>query len=273
MSYDFFVLFPCENRTQIDQIVSGNNEYSVIKSIYTRIKLLSSCLIKEDEIKNYAKAGDKRRDGGYKSLVHSITHNAATYTSQMIESEINSLKSIRIFSPTPQVLSNLTPFSVFIQFSFTLVKPYLSRDDEDFYIIDNPVRKDKVFKIPMVASSSWKGNLRFVMRTIIGGNDNDPRIVRLFGNEKGIEKNENFRMGRLNFYSTFFDAADLEVINPHDRRTRAGTQPIYIESVPIGAKGTFNLLYVPFDVIGDDHRLRAEVTEDLRLLNDGIREM
>ena len=37
----------------------------------------------------------------------------------------------------------LPPYSFFIQFTFTLAQPYISRDEQDFYIIDNPVRKDK----------------------------------------------------------------------------------------------------------------------------------
>lgn len=164
-------------------------------------------------------------------------------------------------------------YSVLICFSFILAKPYISRDDEQLYIIDNPIYKDKVFKIPMIAPSSWKGNLRSTLRTVLAVNDSDPRLVRLFGNEKGINEYERLRTGRLNFYPTFFNSIDLEVINPHDRKTRAGTQPIYIESVPIGAKGVFSLLYVPFDLVGNNEKLKTEIIDDLKLLDQGIREM
>jgi CRISPR-associated protein Cmr2 len=41
-----------------------------------------------------------------------------------------------------------------------LARPYLSQDDDAFYIIDNPVRKEKVFKVPFVAPATWKGSLR-----------------------------------------------------------------------------------------------------------------
>jgi CRISPR-associated protein Cmr2 len=47
-----------------------------------------------------------------------------------------------------------------LELRFVLARPYLSQDDDAFYIIDNPVRKDKVFKIPFVAPTSWKGSLR-----------------------------------------------------------------------------------------------------------------
>ena len=64
--------------------------------------------------------------------------------------------------------------------------------------------------------------------------------------------------------TTFFDLIDVEVINPHSRKTRAGTHPIYLECVPQGAKGTFSLLYVPFDLIGADKaEIRRQALEDL----------
>ena len=54
----------------------------------------------------------------------------------------------------------LPPYSFALDLRFQLDRPYLSRDDDAFYIIDNPVRKDKVFKVPLVAATSWKGSLR-----------------------------------------------------------------------------------------------------------------
>lgn len=68
--------------------------------------------------------------------------------------------------------------------------------------------------------------------------------LHLFGNEKGEQK--DFHRGALVFYPTWFDRIGFEVINPHRRATRAGTQPIYYEVVPPGAKGTLHLLYAPW---------------------------
>jgi CRISPR-associated protein Cmr2 len=56
----------------------------------------------------------------------------------------------------------LPRYSFALDLRFELARPYLSRDDDAFYIIDNPVRKDKVFKVPFVAPTSWKGGLRSV---------------------------------------------------------------------------------------------------------------
>lgn len=83
-----------------------------------------------------------------------------------------------------------------ISITFTLKKPYLSQDDESFYIIDNPICKDKVFKVPYVRPSAWKGNLRFAALKEFEGKIFDEKLkeanwkeeravlVRLFGNEK-----------------------------------------------------------------------------------------
>jgi len=83
-----------------------------------------------------------------------------------------------------------------IQVHFTLRKPYLSKDDVDFYIVDNPVKKEWVFKVPYVAPSQWKGALRAAMLRRLEENlrskkvDEEGftlerlRLYRLFGNEK-----------------------------------------------------------------------------------------
>ena len=79
-------------------------------------------------------------------------------------------------------------------------------------------------------------------------------ILHLLGNEKG--EDEAFSRGALVFYPTWFNKIGFEVINPHRRERRAGTQPIYYEVVPPGAKGTLSLLYAPWP--GMKHRPKPE---------------
>lgn len=164
-------------------------------------------------------------------------------------------------------------YSWFIQLKITLTQPYLSRDDNLFYIIDNPVKRDKIFNRPYVAASSWKGCLRSALwhldhEKYAGGAE---ITRRLFGNERGIDEQERLRAGRLYFYPTFFNQIDLEVINPHDRKTRAGKRPIYLECVRVGAAGVFTLLYLPFDRIGlDESDTRLQVNEDLQAVAAGL---
>ena len=132
-------------------------------------------------------------------------------------------------------LSCLPEHSFFLYVPFTLAAPYISQDDEPFYVHENPVRKDHVIRVPIVGSTSWKGSFRAALRWALGINDEDPLVVRLLGNPKG--EGENFRRGRLSFYPTFFDALEVQVINPHLRETGAGDKPIHIEGVPRGPKG------------------------------------
>lgn len=150
------------------------------------------------------------------------------------------------------------PSSTWLAFlvDFELLTPWYSKDDRIFHLLDNPVRKDRVFGVPFMAASSWKGMLRWVCRMQDGlqkhfaagkqvADWTDPDwILHLFGNEKG--EGEEFSRGALVFYPTWFDKIGFEVINPHSREHRAGTQPIYYEVVPPGAKGTLSLLYAPW---------------------------
>jgi len=110
--------------------------------------------------------------------------------------------------------------------------------------------------VPFMSAASWKGLLRWACRMQAGLPDHlemhdikmdgwkDPSwIVHLYGNEKSEQK--DFRSGALVFYPTWFNKIGFEVINPHSRSRRAGTQPIYYEVVPAETKGRLRLLYAP----------------------------
>jgi len=171
-------------------------------------------------------------------------------------------------------LAKLPPGSHVIQIAFRLKKPYISLDDESFYIIDNPLVKDTVFKVPLIRSSTWKGALRWVTRYALARPVT--LVRRLFGNEK---ETESTKQGRLIFYTTFLDQVSLDVITPLGRETRTPRRgPILFEVAPIGAIGTFSLLYFPFDLL---HTLRhgnsaakggaiGEIKEDLETLKEAI---
>jgi len=169
--------------------------------------------------------------------------------------------------------NTIPKYSILIEVTFKLKKPYLSKDDDNFYIIDNPIVKDKVFKLPMVRATTWKGALRFASR-FVNDERKDEIIVRLFGNEKGEES--NFRQGRLFFYPTFFDEISLDVITPLSRETKTPVRgPIYFEIVPEGAEGIFRLLYYPFDLIarGEFDKIEDEMKEDLEFLSKALQKM
>ncbi len=108
------------------------------------------------------------------------------------------------FTPNLSDLDRLPHLSFMLRIPFKLRKPYLSKDDRAFHLLDNPVRKDRVFQTPMVASTSWKGALHSAMIQQLvewwcNLDDKTSRthrkellarrisIARLFGTEKGLD--------------------------------------------------------------------------------------
>lgn len=157
-----------------------------------------------------------------------------------------------------------------ISVTFQLQTPWFSKDDVPFHVLDNPVHRDRVFGAPFMPASSWKGLLRWAARmksdpgllTHLEQNENNlsdwkdsKEVVHLFGNQRHFHNErdsgneraeaERFQRGALAFRPTWFDKVGFEVINPHDRATKAGTQPILWEVVPPRATGTLNVLYAP----------------------------
>jgi len=224
-------------------------------------------------------------------------------------------KLLQMIERYPNVQNNLDKY-IYLKIKFTLNKPYVSKDDEEFYPIDNPVCKEKVLGVPYIRSTTWKGSLRqvsyrfFIDKLEKGDIDENnwkeerSKLVRLFGNEKdnlelymnyilseklGKKQEElrrefenflkseykikNGRAGRLIFFPTFLDRISLDVIAPHDRRTRAITErgPIPLEVAK--GSGEFKLFYLPFDILDDENRLKKEVREDLEVLKEAIPKM
>lgn len=324
MSYDLYVELGGESQQDVDALVKGQHRGYQIPSIAACIQLLSGVAARNENIKDYAVSGDRRKGGGYKSLVHDRDNPQNTkYAKGLIAPALEQLKSLRIeLNDSAPNLQELPPGSWFLQFTFTLAKPWMSKDDDPFYVTEsvNPVRKDKVFKVPMMSAAAWKGLLRWTVMHIRLVRQKDGltpqdfaaerfRQALLFGDEKGEEAGETkdfaqfldslkpearaeyerllrekygvkpddplpHHSGRLTFYPTFFNLIDVEVINPHSRRTKAGTYPIYLECVPAGARGTFSLLYVPFDLIGqEESEIRRQAAEDLQLVAEGLQAM
>jgi CRISPR-associated protein Cmr2 len=80
--------------------------------------------------------------------------------------------------------------------------------------------------------------------------------------------------GRAIFYPTYFNRISLEIINPHDRRKRAGTVPIHYEVVPSKTEGILQIVYIPFDgVLKKDDELKKEVKQDLKWLYKAIKNL
>ena len=223
-------------------------------------------------------------------------------------------------------LKQLLPFSFAIYGKFTLASPYYSADDDKYSIFDNPLLKEKVFKVPMMRGSSWKGVIASAARAVLEQDFSIENILsfgRLFGSgsedfrkiedlAKKEEYNQKFnkkilyyalmkfgkismqavnkakrkeelwkkikakelqtQRGRLVFYPSYFNQIGLEMINPHKRRTKAGTHPIYYEVVPAGAEATFQLLYIPADnITKSDEERKTEYEQDKKLLTAALK--
>lgn len=332
------------NRNSIQDL----NDYIEFCKLETRLR------IEEDKLKGKRDEEIRRKISYYdrddfRNLKHSKFQNVASYYlrkegfNKLINKDVNTAGLIKIDGKTTteyksrsgilkkenlkELISNHLPGSFVIQGKFTLESPYYSADDEPYYILDNPVMKDKVFKVPMMRGSSWKGVLSTAIRSIMKKNkdnllENYLSFVRLFGagseefrkmidlvSKKEInnddfqkqlkwyaltklgktldltdnnldkkiwdeikQKSLQVQRGRLIFYPSYFDKLSLEMINPHKRRTKAGTQPVYYEVVPKGASGIFQLLYIPADgITKSKNDLQEEVINDLKLLTIALK--
>ena len=112
------------------------------------------------------------------------------YLKDELESLYNILENI-----ANQNLEKIPKYSCLIKITFKLKKAYVSKDDETFYPC-NPIVKDKVFKIPMVRPSTWKGTLRYSAIKVFEEEFDENTwkekrliMIRLFGNEKEVIEN------------------------------------------------------------------------------------
>ncbi|MBC7333819.1 MAG: CRISPR-associated protein [Actinobacteria bacterium] len=306
MSYDFYTNFKIDNKEDVDNLISTSGKFANIEDVLSRVMLLMTAL-KDDDLKDYARVGERNSPCGLKALIHS-NGNYNDYLKYKL-SEI-SLIGINL----PIDILNLPEGSWFIEIPLTLKKPFISKDDVPLYIIENPVRKDKVFGVPFTSAMAWKGNLRWTMMKIhLESKTSDPdgfaetryKHTLLFGIEKEIEAEakgwikyldelcpdarERYRAklkkefgkeetpsltGMLYFYPTFWNRIDIEVINPHDRKTKIGKNPIYYEVVPAGAKGFFRILYLPFYYLGKTlSEIKIKIIKDLKEVVSGLKAM
>lgn len=184
MSYDFFAQMSGSTLKDVDDIVKGCYKNLDITSIASRIHLLTT-MAANDGVKDYAIRGD-RRPGGYISLVHSRSDTELNpYCKELISPALDNLKNLGI-SRNDIDIQLLSRGSWFLCFTFNLISPWLSKDDEPFYLSDsvNPVRKDKIFKVPIMPASSWKGVLRWVLMKIYLEQEKDELTAEQFAQER-----------------------------------------------------------------------------------------
>jgi CRISPR-associated protein Cmr2 len=245
---DFFASNPAWRAEDLRRMASAPS----VTSAPTAIMLLAQSMAME--------GGRVEGQALYERILRSKAYSAHLGESMTL------LDALGLLPPKEMDLGLLSRFAWYLRLDFKLETAYLSRDDRPFSIIENPVRKDRVFEVPVVAGTTWKGALKNACRLL----DKKTRLASLFGTapDGGEEEDPKAMKGSLHFYPTFFRGVGLETINPHDRKTRTGKNPIRIECVPRGSQGTFALLYAPMLHISDD-----EAAADVRLVTESCRAM
>jgi len=289
MIFDYFADFPTEqqcakgNAVEAPDLASGFVDGCTTWFAFSAIQA-AECQkqLKGEQDKN------RKKDLEQNKQKHDRAKNKARrcYVERASERPLELPQDLRLDPWPPELLHDSW---LGLEAEFELLTPWYSKDDRPFHVLDNPVRKDRVFGVPFMAAASWKGMLRWACRMQAGRREHfeqgkrfedwrDPDwILHLFGNEKG--EKEHFQQGVLAFYPTWFDKIGFEVINPHDRSRRAGTQPIYYEVVPgrrpkpgnpdqheDGGKGKLHLLYAPWPGM----KAAAKPEEVLRQLLEAI---
>lgn len=144
--------------------------------------------------------------------------------------------------------TQLPRFSAALSLKFHLLTPLLTRDDDPFYLFDNPVRKDHIFGIPYLSAAGIKGLAADAYQRAfpaadwqaLGKDDqarslqyrlHDPHALRLFGiADDGVDTHGS-QAGRLHFSPVWFDAVQYLLLNPTDTKTGLGTVPIQFEAI------------------------------------------
>lgn len=150
----------------------------------------------------------------------------------------------------------LPPHSAVLSLRFRLLAPLLTRDDDPFYLFDNPVRKDHIYGVPFLAAASVKGLAADAFQRgfpaelawkSLGRNDQERKTAyrrasavarRLFG-VASDEQESASEAGRLHFSPVWFSHVQYLVMNPtRTDGSGIGTQPIQFEAVsPVDDKG------------------------------------
>ncbi|RMD68233.1 MAG: hypothetical protein D6819_09880 [Gammaproteobacteria bacterium] len=152
----------------------------------------------------------------------------------------------------------LTPGSVRVRLDFWLLTPLITRDDDPFYLFDNPVRKERVFGLPHLAAASVKGLALDAFRRSfpkeVQGQDHPAQdrayrlaldqARRLFGiSSDGDEASPVNERGRVHWGAVWFEKVQYLVMNPMDPDTGTGTLPIQFEAIAPEQKSAVECFY------------------------------
>ena len=199
------------------------------------VELLNVLTVYNEELNKAVKKGKKGKEtiGGFPKLAKDKTCTFPDY-------EDSKMWGDWVY-PTPEALRYLPNGSALIKVNVTLLSPFFSRDDRTFYPTENVLKRHHVFMTPYLAAAGLKGLLRWAW-TMAGEKAEDADLVFGTANDTTEERSSQ---GLLHFYPLFWTGTvDLDVINPQNRTTGAGTAPIKYEIVKPGGRGSIYLLLV-----------------------------
>ena len=148
--------------------------------------------------------------------------------------------------------------------------------------IDTPVIKDKISNLPYIPGTSLKGKMRSLLgrrynnKLVTSRNEDDERLLRLFGASKEHSNNGTFYRSRL-----IFTDAMLENIDELKRFTKTGTEvkeensinpltgesnPRQLERVVRGAKFQLEMIYNVDDDVNEEN-----IIEDFKTIAEGLK--
>ncbi len=179
-----------------------------------------------------------------------------------------------------QALAGFPRYSARLLLKFHLLTPLLTKDDDPFYLFDNPTRKDHLLGLPYLSAASLKGLSADAYQRAFPGttpwtelSDSkkdpdrtrafryaDPHAKRLFGIADDGAHIESEK-GRLHFSPVWFNQLQLLVMNPGNPATAIGTVPIQFEAIAPDQSGILEVVY--FNPHGIKDSDEATVRADL----------
>ena len=175
--------------------------------------------------------------------------------------------------PRPDLLHSLPAGSLLLQATLTLQTPFFSKDDRPFYPNDNSLKRDKVFQVPCLAAAGVKGLLRWAWCMVHPNESTELERLAFGPRLSDCKDDQGGSQGCVMFYPLFWQGSvGLEMINPVNRQSGAGSDPIKFEVVKPGAKATLSLLIVNRWNKPDHGPMVARVLESLDwlLANSGL---
>lgn len=230
-----------KNENTIDDVVYARKKYMSLGNapLKTKAQILATGLGIDKNFDSLLKNGQSQNKtkgkpyiGAYPATLHKSQSCALLPT----------WKSL--FSPSSAMLYQLPLRSCFFRFDLKLRTPFYSRDDLAHYITENPLKREWVFDTPYLSAAAVKGLLRWAWR-IRWADQNKKDEEQIFGPRQCDLKDDNAKQGCLYTYPLFWKGqVALEVINPHDRRSGTGINPIKYEVVNKGGETSLFLMLV-----------------------------